>query len=56
MEIGVGKRIQQGTVENQQSLNEEQKSTSDCFKKKCATVRWTNLESCMPRGSKDYEG
>ena len=20
-----------------------------------ATIKWTNLDSCMPRGSKDYE-
>ena len=52
MWIGVGKLIQQGTRKSHQSLNTEQKSTSDCLKRNVLLSIWTN-----PRiiGSKDYE-
>ena len=42
MWIGVGNLIQQGTRENHQSLNEEQKSTSGCLKKNVLLSIWTN--------------
>ena len=55
MWIGIGKIIQQGTRENHQSLNKEQKSTSGCLEKKCDAVNMDKFENCMPRGSKDHE-
>ena len=33
-------------------MSVEQQSASDCLKEKGATVKWTNLGNCMPRGSK----
>ena len=50
MWIGVGKLIQQGTRISHQNLSMEQQSANDgrCY-------QMDKLDSCMPRGSKDYE-
>ena len=51
MWIDVGKLIQWGTRESHRNLSMKQQSANDgyCYQK------GTNLDNCMPRGSKDYE-
>ena len=56
MWIGVRNLIQKGTRESHQNLSMGQESASNCLKEKGTAIKWTNLESCMRRGSKDYEG
>ena len=55
MWIGIGNIIQQETRESHQNLSMEQQKASDCLKEKCAAIEWINMDSCVPRGSKDHE-